>query len=70
VFGNEEIAGFDPTQDAICFSSGLVNTFATVQADMSAAVGGATVITFDSSHSVTLDGVAPANLGAANFRFI
>ena len=68
VFGNAEITGFDPTQDAIRLSSGLVGSFASVQADMSA-VGGATLITFDASHSLTLDGVAPASLGAANFRF-
>ena len=68
VFGNAEIAGFDPTQDAVLLSSGLVGSFASVEADMSAA-GGGTLITFDASHSLTLDGVAPASLGAANFRF-
>jgi len=68
VFGNAEIAGFDPTQDAIRLSSGLVGDFASVEADMSA-IGGGTLITFDAAHSLTLDGVAPASLGAANFRF-
>ena len=68
MFGKAEITGFDPAQDAIRLSSGLVNSFASVAADMSAA-GGATLITFDAFHSLTLDGVAPASLGAANFRF-
>jgi hypothetical protein len=68
MFGKDEITGFDPTQDAIRLSSGLVGSFASVEADMSA-VGGATVITFDASHSLTLGGVAPASLGAANPRF-
>jgi hypothetical protein len=68
VFGNDEIAGFDPTQDAIRLNSGLVNSIASVQADTSAIAGG-TLITFDASHSLTLDGVAPGSLGAANFRF-
>jgi Domain of unknown function (DUF4214) len=68
-FGKDEITGFDRTQDAVRLNSGLVNSFATVQADMSAVAGG-TLITFDSSHSLTLDGVAPAGLGAENFRFI
>ena len=67
VFGNAEIAGFDPTEDAIRLSSGLVGSFASVETDMIAA-GAATLITFDPSHSLTLDGVAPASLGAANFR--
>ena len=69
MFGNAEIAGFDPTQDAILLDSGLAGDFASVQADMSAVAGG-TLITFDASHSLTLDGVAPGSLGAANFRFI
>jgi len=68
MFGKDEITGFDPTQDAIRLSSGLVGSFASVRADMSA-VGGATVNTFDASHSLTLGGVAPASLGAANPRF-
>jgi hypothetical protein len=63
------IAGFDPTQDTILLSSSLADDFARVQADMSA-VGGATLIYFDPSHLLTLDGVAPADLGAANFRFV
>jgi len=68
-FGRDTIAGFDPTQDAVSLSSGLANSFTTVQADMSP-VGGGTLITFDSSRSLTLDGVAPGSLGATNFRFV
>jgi hypothetical protein len=68
MFGKAEITGFDPTQDAVLLSSGLVGSFASVQGDMSA-VAGATLITFDASHSLILDGVAPGSLGAANFRF-
>jgi hypothetical protein len=68
MFGKAEITGFDPTQDAVLLNSSLVGGFASVAADMSA-VGGSTLITFDASRSLMLDGVAPASLGAANFRF-
>jgi Domain of unknown function (DUF4214) len=65
----EKIAGFDPMQDAIVLKSGSVKNFATLQADMTAVSGG-TLITFDASHSLTLGGVAPSSLVAANFRFV
>jgi hypothetical protein len=74
VFGHDEIAGFDPTQDAVRLSSGLAGNFATLQADMTRTAGGGTLITLDTSpgtaRSLTLDGVAPTTLAAANFRFV
>jgi hypothetical protein len=68
-FGNDTIAGFNPAQDAIRLNHTQVDSFAGVQADMTSA-GGGTVITFDASHSITLNGVASAALIASNFRFV
>jgi hypothetical protein len=65
---NAEIAGFDPTQDTILLSSSLAGSFTSVQANMSP-LGGSTLITFDASHSLTLDGIQQGSLSAANFRF-
>jgi hypothetical protein len=68
-FGNDTIVGFDPAQDAIRLNHTQVNSFAGVQADMTSA-GGGTVITFDASHSITLNSVASVALIASNFRFV
>ena len=43
--------------------------FAVVQNDISATAGG-TLIALDPTHSITLNGVAPASLTAANFTFV
>lgn len=69
-FGDNTIIGFDPTQDVLRLSSSLAQNFATVVADTSATASGGTLIDFDKTHSITLSGVAPSSLNAANLRFV
>jgi len=68
-FGDATIAGFDPTQDAIRLGSGQTGGIPSASVDSSLA-GGGTLITLDGGHTLTLAGVDPAGLSAANFRFI
>jgi hypothetical protein len=64
-FGNDTIAGFDPTQDALRLNHTQVNSLTVVRNDMFATAGGM-LIALDATHSITLNGVAPASLTAAN----
>jgi hypothetical protein len=72
-FTAETIAGFDPSQDAIRWHAGAAGGAAGNGAgalpSLSAITGG-TLVTFDASHSLTLAGVAPTSLSAANFRLV
>jgi autotransporter passenger strand-loop-strand repeat protein len=69
-FGKDTIVGFNPAQDLLRLSSSLAGDFATASADMSETATGGTLIALDRTHSITLDGVAPASLSAANFHFV
>jgi Ca2+-binding RTX toxin-like protein len=68
-FGNGTIADFAPGADLIYLASNQFADFAAVQSH-AAQVGGSTVITLDSSNSITLRGVALASLNASEFRFL
>ena len=68
-FGNVTIEEFAPNQDAIRLDHNLAGDFATVQSHISSN-GGATVIAFDSSRSLTLEDVAPGSLSSANFHIV
>ena len=65
-FGNDTIAGFDPTRDTVELSHTQVANFADLQNHMTN-VGGGTLIALDSTHSIQINGVAPSSLGAPNF---
>lgn len=66
--GIDTIGGFDPTRDAIRLGSGEASDFATVRSDMRSDAGG-TLIALGANHTITLTGIDPASLSAANFRF-
>lgn len=68
-FGNVTIEEFATNQDAIRLNHNLAGDFASVQAHMSSN-GGAMVIAFDSSRSLTLEEVAPGSLTSANFHIV
>jgi chitinase len=68
-FGNDTIAGFDPTQDALRLNETQVNSLTVVRNDMFATAGGI-FIALDATHSITLNGVAPASLTAANLTTV
>ena len=68
-FGADTIVGFDPSRDTIELPTSLAAGFAAVQADLSQAAGGA-LITLNASQSILVSGVAPANLGPANFLIV
>lgn len=72
-FTAETISGFDPSQDAIRWhtgaSGGALGSGAGALPTLSAVTGG-TLVAFDASHSLTLAGVAPTSLSAANFRLV
>ena len=57
--GNDTIAGFDPTQNAIRLNHAEINSFAVVRNDIFSTAGG-TLIALDPTHSITLNEVAPA----------
>jgi hypothetical protein len=65
-FGNDTIAGFDTTRDTIQLSPTKASSFADLQSKMTS-VNGGTLITFDPTHSIQINGVAPTNLGPNNF---
>jgi hypothetical protein len=65
-FGNDTIAGFDTTRDTIQLSPTKASSFADLQSKMTI-VNGGTLITFDPTHSIQINGVAPTNLGPNNF---
>src|SRR3954469_10546376 len=67
-FGNDVITDFKPHNDVIQFDHSLFASFA----DLHAADDGHgnTVITYDASDTVTLQGVALANLHASDFLFV
>jgi hypothetical protein len=67
-FGHDTIAGFDPTRDTIELSHTQVANLADLQDKTS--VSGSTLITFDSTHSIQINGVAPSSLGASNFLIV
>jgi len=67
-FGDDIIGGFDPSADILKIGTGQAASYAAIQADLSSS-GGNAVITLDSTHSITLQGVAPGSLSAANFAF-
>jgi hypothetical protein len=58
-FGNDTIAGFDPTRDTVELSHTQATSFADLQNHMTN-VGGGTLITFDSTHSIQINGIAPS----------
>jgi hypothetical protein len=66
-FGNDTIAGFDPTRDAIRLNHTQAANFASLNLST---VAGGTLIAFDATHSIALNGIAQASLAAANFRFV
>ena len=66
-FGNDTIAGFDPTRDTIALSRTLVTDLTTLNNETSTVAGGS-LITLNPSQSILITGVAPGSLGAANFR--
>ena len=68
-FGNDTIAGFDPTRDTIQLPHTLAADLTTLNSETTSLAGGS-LITLNPSQSILINGVAPANLGAANFRFI
>jgi len=68
-FGNDMIAGFDPTRDSIQLSHAQAQSFADLQSKMTS-VGDGTLITFDSAQSIQIDGVAPSTLGPKNFVIV
>jgi hypothetical protein len=68
-FGNNTIAGFDPTRDSIQLSHAQAQSFADLQSKMTS-VGDGTSITFDSAQSIQIDGVAPSTLGPRNFVIV
>lgn len=67
--GEHTIAGFDPTQDLIEFSTSNFADFSSVQAHTTAS-GGGTLITLDNSSSLLIAGVSPTNLQSSNFVFV
>ncbi len=67
-YGNDTIAGFDPSTDVLKISRMLAPDFAAIQNDLQSS-GGNTVITLGSSHSITLQGMVPQALTASNFAF-
>jgi hypothetical protein len=68
-FGNATIAGFDPTRDTMQVSQSQASSFADLQNKMTSANGG-TLITFDPTHSIQINGIAPSSLGASNFVIV
>jgi hypothetical protein len=68
-FGNDTVVGFNDAQDAIRLSHTLVASYAAIQADERAANGG-TLITFNGSQSIMLNGITPSSLVAANFHIV
>ncbi|MFI4982534.1 MAG: hypothetical protein ACHQIO_19455, partial [Nevskiales bacterium] len=67
--GNDVISGFNVSQDIVQLSAAQFAGFAAVQAVLTSS-GGNAVLHFDSSDSVTLQGVNPASLHACNFTFV
>jgi hypothetical protein len=65
-FGNDTIGGFDPTIDTIELPQTFAANFAGLQTLFSADSGG-TLISLGAGQSILIEGVAPGNLGAANF---
>jgi hypothetical protein len=57
-FGKEAAAGFNPTLDSIQLSQKLAQSFADLQNHMTS-VGGGTLFSFDSTHWVQINGIAP-----------
>jgi Ca2+-binding RTX toxin-like protein len=71
-FGNDTVTDFTPNNgagDLIQFDASLFADFNDLQSH-AAQVGNDTVISYDTTHSVTLQNVALANLHAADFRFV
>ena len=68
-FGNDTIAGFDSTRDTIQLPHTQATNFADLQSKMTN-VNGSTLITFDASHSIQINGVAPTSLGSSNFVIV
>jgi hypothetical protein len=67
-FGRDIISGFDPSSNVIKLPASQAADFAAVQNDLSSS-GGNAILTLDSSHSITLQGIAPSSLSASNFAF-
>jgi hypothetical protein len=66
-FGNDTIVGFNPAQDILQLSKTQFSSFSAVQADEHA-VSGATMITLDSSNSISLQGIASASITSNNVK--
>ena len=68
-FGNDTIAGFDPTRDMIELPHARVADLATLNSDTSSVAAG-TLISLTASQPILIDGVAPESLGPGNFRIV
>jgi autotransporter passenger strand-loop-strand repeat protein len=67
--GHDTITGFDAAQDTIELNPQQAASFPALEADISNH-NGKTLITLNAGHSITLAGIAPGPLTAANFRFV
>jgi hypothetical protein len=65
-FGNDTIAGFDPTRDAIQLPKALVGDVTTLLGETTSSAAG-TLITLNPTQSVQINGIAKSALGASNF---
>jgi len=68
-FGQETIASFNISDDVIQLSKSMVAAFANIM-PLEASVAGGTVIRLGPSESISLPGVTPSSLHAADFRFV
>jgi hypothetical protein len=68
-FGNDTIAGFDPTRDRVQLPQTRVADLATLNSETSSVAAG-TLITLNPSQSILIDGIAPGRLGSGNFHFV
>jgi serralysin len=67
-FGQDTLAGFDPTRDTIQLPHTLAADFATINSETTASPTG-TLITLNPTQSLTLANTSPNTLTAANFIF-
>src|SRR5439155_20901381 len=69
-FGSDTIAGFDASRDTIKLSHSTVASLTALNNETTKNAAGDSVIAFNGSQSITLTGIAPATLGAANFLIV
>jgi hypothetical protein len=72
-FGNDTIAGFDPTRDTITLPHAVVTDLATLNNETTTTAAGSTLIALNPSQSITITGVAKGSLDfatASNFRIV